>query len=250
MNSKEEPHQLTLNQRRPEDFRSFLGSLQSGDFKEKGDFYCRNWPVLICVIEAAASITAERGNNVGSLAAFHQTEQGEYQISRRATVQDFEEIMEQKPFQGIKVMCVGGLEGRVLAHLGAEVVNVYPPLNQFPDLKVENLTEYSDHLDSEHPALEEEYDVIFSCHLMDSFSGLSFNGQNQLRHEELATVFLQKLWDRTKEGGINVHNGDLMEAAVKGLENADVKNILRCQGEAKNDSHAIWSVKKKEAIND
>ncbi len=169
-------------------------------------------------------------------------ERGLYSVEKRESIRinernckAWEEARGNKVFHNLRVLCLGGLEGRVLAALGAQVVNVDPLIAKLPESKLpSNLIEIPRRFpikdDVWADVLKGGFDLTFSFWLFDRGSGLDSRERPmsyQIKPEELdvyKSVFIEAL-RVTKPGGLSVHSGNMMHLILNARDN-NLNNLV------------------------
>lgn len=194
---------------------------------QKFQNFAHNWAVLGLTVEKGGEWLKK--NHPGIYKEFKgkffsEDEKGTVRLNKEACLADFNLGLEKKIFQGLKVLCIGGIEGRFLADLGAEVVNIDPLVDKAPlAIKREKLTEiptfFSSKVAQELVAGNGPFDISLSCWFFDRGSGLDpffriFGIPLSDEEIEIYKKVLERILSVTKEQGFSIHNGDMVRFAV------------------------------------
>ncbi len=126
----------------------------------------------------------------------------------------------EKPFKGISICTIGGVEGRVMAEMGARVVNIDPEIGDIPKLYLPNLTEipgpFSEKLSQQYKG---KFDMVLNSGLLDRGNSFVDQVPEQLLPQHCRD-FLLLLLNVLKKGGLGVLRGGYVHLAVNQVASA------------------------------
>lgn len=138
-------------------------------------------------------------------------------LKEEKDIEEINKLPELKPFEGLRILCVGGAEGRVAVHLGATAINIDPAIHAVPSKFIDRgkLTEMATPFDQDSFAQlfqKDQFDIIMSLRL---FSAGSTFAETPEEYKEMMQLMSQLI----RPGGYMLHHGDLVEDTLSQLEN-------------------------------
>ncbi len=219
-------------------------------FNYRGSFFT----VLMGV--AGKWVRSNKKKLFDSIGVWHEKQNGELGIvEMKNPIDKWQEMRAKRIFSGMRVLAVGGIEGLVLADLGADATNIDPRLEnvKFSDLpfNVTNIAEAFP-LEDNEKELAGKFDITFSFWLLDRGSGLNPiytislipPSKNEIK---IYTQVLSSMLRLTKPGGWSLHNGNMIHHAMDEIGDLvdQVEIISMGSEEPYLASYSIWIFKVK-----
>lgn len=214
--------------------------------------YSHNWPNIGMAIE-------KLGNRINPSIPYriHTTDpNGDFLLKRQLTDQDIFHAQQEKILHNTSVLCIGGIEGRVLADFGATVVNMDEKIHVVTQtIQRHSLIEIPEYFTQDTLSLigDHQFDIVMACNVIDRGSGLDTVSRRSIfsiDEEEIETYtrYILLLLSAVKEDGYIIVNGNMLSHAMKRI---DVRTIeiypidSHTTGtSALTDSRSVWVIQK------
>jgi hypothetical protein len=214
--------------------------------------YDQNWACISLALEKMGTFL--KGANAHLL--YSASPEGQVQLKRGLTADEFSQAQSKKALLGTSILCVGGVEGRVLARFGADVVNIDKNISSIPSgEKQHNLTEIPKNFDEKtaQSLAKKQFDIAMACWVFDRGSGLDHHwrpSMGPVSTDEIAIYrdYMRMMLSTVKKGGFVIANGNMLSFTVQHMPVNTIELFPTFRVDtidtARYDSSNVWVIQK------
>lgn len=217
--------------------------------------YNHNWGPIAMAFEQAGNRLHDLNVTLDEVGIYQTTQSGHITLNPSSTVDEFVKAQQRKILSPLRILCIGGPEGRVFADFGADVVNVDPYIAKAPaTIQRPTLTELPDDF-NRYTAKTitcngvRLFDIALSCRVFDRGSGLDplfrwIGSAVSYSETKIYKNMIMIILSCLKDGGVFIADGDMLHFALANAESKEIQVYATHRGDTPQDTSSVWAVKK------